>query len=101
LLTIQPADQSGEKKPGGEDVDHGGSLRQTMRIRLRSAELWDITGFSCSLTSSRGQISCVHVAKHHVETESLPCSPGRLEKISDSGTANSAGGTIRVGGLDS
>jgi hypothetical protein len=28
LLTIQPADQSGEKKPEGEDVDHGGSLHQ-------------------------------------------------------------------------
>jgi hypothetical protein len=24
LLTIQPADQSGEKKPQGREVDHGG-----------------------------------------------------------------------------
>ena len=44
LLTIQPADQSDEKKPEGEDVDHGGSLHQRpMRTRRRSAELWDTT----------------------------------------------------------
>jgi hypothetical protein len=44
LLTIQPADQSGEKKPEGENVDHGASLHQRpRRTRRRSAELWDIT----------------------------------------------------------
>ena len=45
LLTIQQANQSGEKKPEGEDVDHGGSLHQRpMRTRRRSAELGDTTG---------------------------------------------------------
>jgi hypothetical protein len=29
LLTIQPADQSGEKEPEGEDVDHGGESTST------------------------------------------------------------------------
>lgn len=44
LLTIQPADQSGEKKPQGRDVDHGGSLHQRpMRTRRRSAESRDTT----------------------------------------------------------
>jgi hypothetical protein len=39
LLTIQPADQSGEKKPQGRDVDDGESLHQRpMRTRCRSAE---------------------------------------------------------------
>jgi hypothetical protein len=31
LLTIQPADQSGEKKPQGGNVNHGGSLHQRPR----------------------------------------------------------------------
>ena len=32
LLMIQPADQAGEKKPRGRDVNHGGSLHHRLRF---------------------------------------------------------------------
>jgi hypothetical protein len=50
LLTIQPADQSGKKKPQGRDVDDGGSLHQRpMRTRRRSAESWGTTRMNFGL----------------------------------------------------